>query len=330
MRPFLLFSLLLLAPLPAQAPARVAPPGGRLVLRAPWGSAPGAFGKEDTGARLGPPAVAAARGRVYILDRIYGRVQVFDGKGKLLQVLPAGSRTVDLLAVDGAGRALVLDAFVKKEVRILEEGKAPRVVPLPAPPRPGLLPSGIFAGKDALLLEWGHALVTSLPCPGIEPLFSQGLLPPPGGFLPGRPTRRGWVQVVRSGKGLSLLLGRRDAPVPEELEFPVKGGVECVLDLESDREGRIAVALFPWDDPFRRIQVMVFSRAGRLLASRRIPGGSITDLMSRFSLSPEGLLYQLRTSEKGVEVLEWDWSRWGRPEVPSKDAPKAPAKEGGR
>ncbi len=328
MRSRILLSLLLVPPPAGPSPVPGGPASPRVVLRAPWGSAPGFFGKEDTGARLGPPAIAAARGKVYILDRVGGRVQVFALDGRLLEILPVGSQTVDLLAVGGGGRVLVLDAFVKREVRVLEKGRAPRVLPLPRPPRPGLLPSGIFAGKEAVLLEWGHALVTSFPCPGIEPLVPLGALPPPGGFLPGRPTVKGWVQAVRSRRGIALLLGKRGLPLPEELEFPVVGGVECVLDLESDRKGRVAAALFPWGDPGRRIQVMVFSPGGRLLARRRIPGGSVTDLMSRFSLAPGGLLYQLRTSEKGVEVLEWDWTRWGAPPGEEKKAPGAPEKEG--
>ncbi len=329
MRPCFLFSLFLLSSLSAQVPRPVEPPGARRVLRAPWGSGPGAFGKEETGARLGPSAVAAGRGRIYILDRIHGRVQVFDLSGRLRGVLPAGSRTVDLLAAGGGGKVLVLDAFVKKEIRILEKDKAPRVLPLPAPPRPGLLPSGIFAGKDKILLEWGHALVTALPCPGIEPLLPYPLLPPPGGFLPGRPTAAGWVQAARSKEGLALVMGRKGKKIPEERVYPVRGGVECVLDLESDRAGRTAVALFPWDDPGRRVLVMILSPEGRLLAARRIPDGSITDLMSRFSLSPEGLLYQLRTTSKGVEVLEWDWRRWGNA-LPVKKTPERPAGKEGR
>ena len=174
-------------------------------------------------------------------------------------------------------------------------------------------------------MEWGHALVTSVPCPGIEPLFPLPAVPPPGGFLPGRPWARGWVQAARSGKGLALLFGRKGEKVPEERVYPVKGGVECVLDLCTDRKGRIAVALFPWDDPFRRILVRIFSPRGNVLAERLLPGGSVTDLLGRFSLSPDGRLYQLRTSEKGVEVLEWDWTRWRKP-VRAPLPPKAPKK----
>ncbi len=330
MRPILVLPALFFLSLPQAGPPRPAlRPAPRRVLRAPWGEAPGSFAREETGARLGPSALAVAKGLVYILDRVHGRVQVFDLSGRLRRVLEVGSRTVDLLAVDGKGRALVLDAFVKKEVRVLEEGKAPAVLPLPAPPRKGLLPSGIFAGKNAVLLEWGHALVSTLPFPGVEPLLPCPITPPPGGCLPGRPAVFGWVQAARSRDGVALLFGRKETKLPVERNYPVRGGVECILDLETDRAGRTAVALFPWDDPSRRILVLLVSASGKILAKRRIAGGSTTDLMSRFSLSPEGLLYQLRTGPEGVEVLEWDWRNWGVDE--DDEAPEAGAgKEVGR
>jgi hypothetical protein len=295
----------------------VAVPGGlrpegdelsRLVVRAPWGTAPGAFVMEDHGARPGPSAIVAMHDRLYVLDRVAARVQVFGLDGALLQTLPVGSRTVDMLAVDGNGVVLVLDAFVGREVRVLRSGKTPQVVPLPKHGR--ALPSGVFADRGRFWIEWQHGAASAVPCAGLLEPWTRDLTP--SEVAHGRPTAKGWVRAARTKIGAVLEIGKDDSPWANPVVVPDSRGVQEIVALDSDAQGRVMIAWVAEDDPERRLSVALLSAEGELMSRLDVPDGSITDLYQRLSLAPDGRLFQLRTGKEGVEIREWAW-----PELPS-------------
>ena len=285
----------------------------KLVLKAPWGREIGAFGKEDVAARLGPCSIKAYHGKIYILDRINARIEIFSYKGKYIDTIDIGSKTVDLIALDGESKIIVLDAFVKKQIRVFKNKSLFAMISVPWNKENKLLPTGIFAGKDSILVEFRHSFVKAYPCKGIKPLMNYKVYPTYHLPLPGRPTVFGWVQAARIKSGFSIFIGKEKKEGAKEYAFLVKNGVECILDLETDRFGRIFTFLFPWDDPMRRILALVIDRNGNILNKAMIDDGTITDMLNRFCVTPEGRLFHLRTNEEGVEVVEWFWKAWPSP-----------------
>jgi len=288
------------------------------VLSAPWGKEPGAFGMDESGARLGPSAFALFQDRIHVLDRVHGRVQIFDKKGKLLQVIPLGSKSVDMLALDGTGKVLVLDAFVKKEIHLFKGGK--RIGRIPLPEKGRSMVTALFAGTNLVFIEWDHISLTSLPCPGLRPYLPKHSTLLSGKSLPGRPLTGGWVRAARTSRGIALTLGGGMVRQPTPFIVPVERGVECLLELLADPQGRILIAYFTSSDPARRIQVLILDEKGKSLSSFALEDDSLTDLYTRLAFDEMGRLYQLSTSKGGVTIKEVLWM------TPR----KAPKREGAR
>jgi hypothetical protein len=131
------------------------PPPQDNVFTAPWGSAEGELGRRvpEEGAPEGPMSfVVSEDGRVFVLDQVNQRVQVFKD-GKFSREIKIPGDTFQDLAVDPDGRVVLLDRLAQKAVVFLDPEQR---VPLKGPHVPeGGGVTGLFL-NDGVWVEVEH------------------------------------------------------------------------------------------------------------------------------------------------------------------------------
>ena len=161
---FLAAAMSVLPPFVDRAPGEVlqVPPAtegagmvpAEVMVRGPWGSDPGQFGKTDEASRPGPMDFAVTDDTLYVLDPVNARVQLFGLDGSFRREVPIGTRTADFMCVDAEGNVTVLDAFVRREFKTFSvSGKLLAHARLPASIG---LASAIFSGAGRVWVEERH------------------------------------------------------------------------------------------------------------------------------------------------------------------------------
>ena len=125
-----------------------------VIVRGPWGSGPGQFGKVDEASRPGPMDFAVTDKGLYVLDPVNTRVQLFGWDGGFKQAIPIGTKTADFLAVDERGQVVVLDAFVQRDLRIFSP--AGELVAQKRLPGSIGLPSTVLTEDGRIYIEERH------------------------------------------------------------------------------------------------------------------------------------------------------------------------------
>jgi len=289
---------------------RVPLTAGQVVLRGRWGSAPGMFGRRDEASRPGPMALAVdARERILILDQVNRRVARYSAAGRLLGHTPLtgqGAATAEYLLAAGRDDQIVLALEPRPRARYwlhhLGTGGVRASVALD---RAINLPTGIFAqrsgGTTDIWVEQRHFWQTRVR-DGARQL---------GRPDPSRPGAR--VLVQRAGPRLarvSRVTGGRYTSTLLDVQTPAT--ILAIQELAVDRHGALYLALLmgreaatpPYDvSDVQRVMLVSGGRAGRRVIE--LERGMATDCNRDLVVSPDGVVYQLFSTDRELRVRRW-------------------------
>ncbi len=272
-----------------------------VLVQMPWGSEPGAVGRETDGADVGPMAIAAEpEGGLALLDTVNGRIYRFADDGSQREVVEIGLRTADDLVAREDG-SLSLLAYRRLpsphyEIRVLGrdgEWQEPRGVPAAA-----TLPTGLMADGNRLYVEQRHGWLLGLDnAPRIW----------------GRPAGRLLLRARRESDG-AVLIEARDRmgqpawrhrlvcpwPVTEILALETSAGHLALAIRHVEDESEVAPAA-----PNHETWLISLSPDGDVLGRTELIDRRITDAARPLALSHEGDLYEMRSDESGLAVLRY-------------------------
>jgi len=277
-----------------------------VIVRGPWGSGPGQFGKVDEASRPGPMDFAVTDKGLYVLDPVNTRVQLFGWDGGFKQAIPIGTKTADFLAVDERGQVVVLDAFVQRDLRIFSP--AGELVAQKRLPGSIGLPSTVLTEDGRIYIEERHNLVYEVSVTGER----SGAPAQVVGSLAGRPRpgRHAAVHVTKEGTHAVVIRTARDAAAaqPVTLQFPRP--ISAVVGVEFDENGRIYVAATSPRDPGRDawkadVLLTVLGPDGLLVGALCLPDAYITDHYRKLGVSRTGDIIQMQTTADGVRFVRW-------------------------
>jgi hypothetical protein len=276
------------------------PPPQDNVFSAPWGSAEGELGRRvpEEGAPEGPMSFMVAEdGRVYVLDQINQRVQIFKD-GKFSREIKIPGDTFQDLAVDENGRVVLLDRLVQKAVVYLE----PEVrVPLEGPHVPeGGGVTGLFI-NDGAWVEVEHQKLVRI-------ADTNGKPDPDRPWVPGRHSADGaWLLLAaKEGKNAAKVTlqpgGPGGSPVVLKTEFDDK--VLFLTALESDPEGNIYLGA-----RLERAEVLVILKPdGSELGRVVLPVQQIElEQFRALRMGMDGGIYRLHFSDSGATLGRIEW-----------------------
>lgn len=285
-----------------------------LVLRAPWGDAPGSLGhrRPTEGAPEGPMSfVVDERGRLHILDQVNERIQVFDGPNAV-GATPLPRPSFQDIALDGHGGWIVLDRLRSPAVVYLAKDGAAREVALVGDGvREGGAVTALFARSDGAWVEVEHAELVHI-------TDSAG----------GADTTRPRVQGRFAGDGASI----RRVSLAGRDSISVLAQDAAVKRLAPTRATQLSFA-----DPILHIETVESDDAGRTIVVaglvRRNGSGGPTEVLEaavldaqgndvgRFRMMPrrgpeeqfravrlggDGALYQLVCDDEGATVWRFN------------------------
>ena len=311
---------------------RVPLTAGEVMVRGGWGARAGTFGRRERASRPGPMALDAdSRGRVSILDQVNRRVVRYDARGRLLGVIPLTGR--------GAATAEYLVSGDRDDLRVLalEPGRPGRYwlhhLDAHGAPRAAVrldrsitLPTGLFLERTgettSVWVEQRHQWQTRI-SHGAPRLHHAG-----SGGAEGRRVRAlGRPDPSRPG---TRALARRAGPREVEVSRVHQGRYTSVLfsvltplpllaiqELAVDRRGVVYLALLlgresgpPRWDMVESRRVMLVYRGGagghRVI---ELEQGMVTECNRDLTVSAEGEVYQLFTTEQELRVRRWRLAR---------------------
>jgi hypothetical protein len=279
-----------------------------------WGSEPGQLGHklDPESAPEGPMSLTTDReGRLFVLDQVNRRVQVFGADGKLAKVVPIGSDTVqDLLVLDD-GTLVLLDRLRARSLVFLAPSGERAEVPLEGHGiAEGGGVSGLLAFGESVWVDVeGQALVRVADLrgkPDLDRTAWDGRPSRKDGTLwrltlPEKPDKTALLRrVARSGKVLASRAVAFDMPIRH------------LTAQETDRQGRLYLgAHLELRDGGGRVveekeSLLVLSPEGKRLAKMELPATEGPEEQFRtIDVSPEGLVHQLRCTDAGVEIRRW-------------------------
>lgn len=276
------------------------------IVRGPWGSDPGQFGKTDEASRPGPMDFAVRSDTLYVLDPVNARVQLFDLDGSFRREVPIGTRTADFMCVDAEGNVTVLDAFVRREFKTFSvSGKLLAHARLPASIG---LASAIFSDAGRVWVEERHNRV-------YEVSVARDRLGAPAtvvGTRMGRPMGRNDGAVRAEKDGMHNVVVRtaagKMAGEAVTLQFPRE--VSSIVALESDDSGRVYLAAAcprasggnQWRSD---IVLVVLAPGGGIAGSLCMPDAYVTDHYRKLCVTRSGSVIQMQTGEDGVRFVRW-------------------------
>jgi hypothetical protein len=273
---------------------------GRTILWLPWGSGGRRVGLMPgrESATLGPASFDVGDdGRVYLADSLQDRVAVFS-HGRLIRQTPLAISARADIAVDAAGGVFVLD------------GRGQRVAVR------RIDPSG--AVGDAIDLGLGipgqvrtlgqEAEVSIQPSDQWTALAATGGHLRPSRPVTGRPVADGRLLRVVAANSLRLATIRSDAVVDAvEVRFSTEVG-EVALAEPDGSGGYWAVVHLRWDTPTpadRYLVVHVVAARVTECFAVRDARFAHTPPLAKFRLGPDGSLYQLMTTSRGVGIVRY-------------------------
>jgi hypothetical protein len=286
------------------APGAPAAGGGSLVvLRAPWGAGPGEVGRRvpAEGSPEAPMSfVVDQNGRVYVLDQVNRRVQVFEA-GRAVGATPLEVDTYQDVALHPSGDLVLLDRLGRRAVDfVAEDGRTRRTVPLVGPHvREGGTVTALFQHGDGTWVEVEHrhlvrvALLDGSPDP--DRPTAPGRLTPAGDVVwAARDSARGAVVAhQRAGEPQARLLARPHFARP----------VREIVALEADAAGRVILAAAVGRAPDEADVIVVLDPDGSETARIALPPRVLPDEQLRpIRLGGDGAVYQLRPEEAGVTL----------------------------
>ena len=285
-----------------------------VVFTAGWGSAPGELGHDipEEGAPEGPMSfVVDSRGRVFVLDQINRRVQIFE-PGKPPRIIPLDRDTFQDLALRGDGGLALLDRLAGKELVLLDDqGAETGRVPLVGDGvSEGGAATALFQRDDGAWVEVEHRELVRL-------TDAEGRADPKRPSLTGRPTPDGRsllrARLQRPSTAVVTILPVAGGP-PREMRVDFALRVGHLVALAADASGRIFVAAHlmrlrdgpPYDVLESRLELVVLDTAGEELARQRLPApGGPEEQFRSIRVGADGAVYQLVLDESGATMRRW-------------------------
>ncbi|UCG15467.1 MAG: hypothetical protein JSV19_09230 [Phycisphaerales bacterium] len=277
-----------------------------VIVRGPWGSDAGQFGKVDEASRPGPMDFAVTGDTLYVLDPVNARVQLFDLDGNFRREVLIGTRTADFMCVDDEGNITVLDAFVGREFKTFSvSGKILAHARLPASIG---LASAIFTGAGRVWIEERHNRVYEVGVARDKPGAPAKVV----GTRMGRPLGRSDGAVRAEKDGTHNVVIHADAAGMAggavTLQFPRR--VSSIVALESDDSGRVYLAAScpraSGGDQWKSdIVLVVIAPDGGIAGSLCMPDAYVTDHYRKLFVTRSGGVIQMQTTEDGLRFVRW-------------------------
>jgi hypothetical protein len=304
---------------PASAPLVVAAADAgapRVVLRGPWGSGPGQFGRRvaSEGSPEAPTSLSVdASGDVAVLDQVNRRVQRFRD-GRFVGSLPLPSEAAQDLATSADGRVAVLDRLGAPSLTLFDAaGRPARTVPLVGGPiAEGGAVTGLFAAADGLYVEREHRELVRL-------TDARGEPDPARSTLWGRPGRDG-ATLLRAAiadrpRGMVTVsaASRATGAMDWSRTVALDGMVLHLVLLDGDRRGRAYLGAVVGRELSGAITdphalVVRFDRAGAPDATLRLPAPPEADELFRpMAIDDEGHVFALSPGPDGLSLVEYSF-----------------------
>lgn len=281
-----------------------------MVVRAAYGSGSNQIGiaSPEEANPEGPMSfVLGPDAKVYILDQVNARIQVFDA-GARTETIPIPGRTFVDIDRTPDGKLVLMDNLVKKAVYVLSpKGETIRILPLPGKGvadsaavtaiecRDDPRWSGIWAQVDGRWLRLAALDGT----PDAERLA-----------IPGRPSIDGKRFLRAEVDGETTVLIRwshADRAGWEQRRLAFDMPVAHLLGLWDDRRGRIYLGAFLVREPEAANVVAVLDPAGKELGRLALAVALMPHEVYRsVRVSPEGRVYQMVLEERGVVIRRYD------------------------
>ncbi len=300
------------APLVAHADAG-AP---RVVLRGPWGSGPGQFGRRvaSEGVPEAPTSLSVdASGDVAVLDQVNRRVQRFRD-GRFVGSLPLPGEAAQDLATSVDGRVAVLDRLGDPSLTLFDAaGRPARTVPLVGGPiAEGGAVTGLFAAADGLYVEREHRELVRL-------TDARGEPDPSRSTLWGRPGRDGatLLRAAIADRSRAMVTvsaaSRATGAMDWSRTVTLDGMVLHLVLLDGDRRGRAYLGAVVGRELSGAITdphalVVRFDRAGVPDGTLRLPAPPEADELFRpMAIDDEGHVFALSPGPDGLSLVEYSF-----------------------
>ena len=294
-------------------PASEGPSAGQTLFTAKWGSGPGDLGRErpEEGNPMGPMSLSVdAKGRVYVLDEINGRIVRRGADGKPDTTFRTDLIAAQDMAVADDGSAVVLDRFVDKQVVIYDEsGKVRADIPIVGEGVDDVgLVTGVFTDGNDIYVEREHG-------PLVKIGDTSGQLAEPRAEIPGRPSRDGLlflnagITEAQAGRVYVSAIDRATNQHRFTRELRLRSFVQNIVLLDSDLAGTIyfaaivapeggdEVVLLTCLEPLKGTPV-----GGAVLPVNTMPEETFRDIVVQ---NEGGVMYALR-SEQEVTYVHYD------------------------
>lgn len=283
-------------------------------FRLTWGAAPDQAGliPGDESSTIGPQALDVdAAGRIYLLDQVNDRVQVFDPAGLLVNVIPLQLGPLGDLAVAEDGSLYVLD-FVPNG-----PGSHPvvhYVVPSDIPNAPPQAVTTVETPEwePALLrVEGDAAWAYGTPSDAWRPVAGNVAGLP--SIQMGMPSAMGEVirRVDPGRRIVELATPTADRPSRTRLQAPTDRYFGELALVEPDGSGGYWIVVRTWQETPSMAdhhELVHVSPSGQVLEHSALENGEFADTgsLSQFRLGADGDLYQIYTDELGAEIRRFD------------------------
>ena len=274
----------------------------REALAASWGSDPGQLGLLEQAEGVGPQSLCVDQdGRIYILDLVNRRVQIFSPGGEFIRQTACGILAHDLRLGPGGEMYLLAPYHGLVEKYDAEGGL---MTSWPISPDIWLIDGlRIFGEKivlrtarqtEYILAEEGRALAPKQQTAAVRE-----------GLSGGRSSRRYGTRWIDDHSGSLQILDQDGRPV-REIEVTTAERLGSLIFIGEDGNGNVYLRAELLGIPrVDRLRVFKYAPEGGLLAEFSLPAGDFTYIYRSLYLSPDGELYQLLTEPEGVRVLRW-------------------------
>ncbi len=284
------------------------------VLRGPWGTRPGEFGRttESEGNPEGPMSFAVAPdGTVAVLDQRNRRIQRF-AQGRPLAPITLENEAAQDLALTPDGRVVSLDRLGASTLTVHgPDGRAASTIALRGGPiSEGGAVTGVFADEQGVYVEREHREVVRI-------ADAEGHEDTTRPTLWGRPSRDG-AQLLRAAiedraRGVLRVsvAARSNGAMDWSTAVPAGAPVLYLAMLDSDARGRVYVAaetgVVDAEGP-RDLATFVarLDRAGVVEVAVRLPplaGGD--EVFRPMSVDDEGAVYVMDPSREGLVIARY-------------------------
>ncbi len=282
----------------------------KVLVQAPWGSAPGQFGLLKEAEGVAPEALTVdAAGNIWVIDLVNSRVQGFRKDGQFIRTIPIQIRAMDIAS--GPSGLLYLFAPYDYKISVRDTlGRLKKTIFIPSFIN---LPEGIRWGSGQLVVftseQKSYVLlnksqIKTIPqLPSLLKINAQPLEGLEGQFGNNR-YRTTW-KSENSGEVWVL-----DAAGQKKKELPITAEAKlgAVRYLNSDRKGNFYILEEILPEPGKSVFcIQRFSSDGKTIAKIDIQNKNIADIHEPVTIDANGNIYFIRVLPESFSILKWEW-----------------------